>query len=102
MTDFDTVTTLNAGTGGDDMDESQVYEDNASGVPTAAGKRPRVVIGGETKRDSIVEPIQDGDKYSLPTVDGELRHSVSELLAVQHRILDLLEMLVAAALSKAG
>ena len=101
-TERDTTTTLNSGTGGDSLDESNILEaDFATGAaPVSVGKRPRVVIGGEMSRDALIEPMREGDGYALPVVDMEARAMLAEILECDQRIVELLEAFVSAALSK--
>lgn len=98
----DTTTTLNPGVGGDSMDESNILEATyATGAaPASVGKRPRVVIGGETSRSAIVEPLMDTEGYALPVVDVEARRMLGQILECDQRISELLEAFVSAALSK--
>jgi hypothetical protein len=69
----DTTTTLNAGSGGDSMDESLATQ--SDGITTA--KRPRVVLGGDTGYTSangvndIVQPVNSdpgNSPMALPTI----------------------------------
>lgn len=63
----DTTTTLNAGSGGDVMDESLVTQSDGA----TQAKRPRVVIAGDASGSAIVDPV-DADPgespYSLPAL----------------------------------
>ena len=58
----DTTTTLNAGTGGDKMDESLVVQSDGA----TSAKRPRVVLGDDTGN------LYDRD-HPVPTADRDLR-----------------------------
>lgn len=66
----DTTTTLNAGSAGDNMDETLVTYIDTTGVQTTT-KRPRVILGGDD--GSLIDKmtLRDG-VFCLPTYDDDL------------------------------
>jgi len=92
MADTNTTTVLNPGVGGDTMDETAVYENDSTGVPTLVGKRPRVTIGGENDRSAIIEPnVENDGTVSLPVADGEARNLLMKMSKDIERLADAME-----------
>jgi len=77
----DTTTTLNAGSGGDVMDESSVYQ--SDGVTIA--KRPRVVLGDDDGN------LLGGGGLPLKTADNEIAEALTQIADDIHAIRFLLE-----------
>lgn len=102
MATKDTTTTLNSGTGGDVLDESNVLEASftTGAAPASVGKRPRVVIGGQDERASLIEPLRDVSGFALPVVDVEARRMLAEMHASMARIEEMIAAYVTAALAR--